>query len=432
MKLCMINLIHEGFGFDTSSHDPDKIVAAELDPLFVGNTIYFKSEDSPQDVVKIIPALESSSLEEYIDYRRLANFEGRVYYGFKTVSGDDYRNAAIDAWLKPLEQALDQERSHQKEQLITVGDCVRLSKIYRDPQRWGQEGEPNPAKAEILDKAVVIAMRVRAAYGYKGKQADFGIQRAINTIIARTGAQYAKTAGYAFAQRLKNPGPPDREIVAKFLELSRDQLAKLPGTAIAYDYVVAPQSSSSFNQELARLVSKDRGSELLIVQKRLGRDVTVDRDQIMQRAKDVEAPIHYRDKDEKWELKLKKKDSLEFDTADEFADAWGQNEYEKLQNVVGKMPKTKEAKIKDNTYHDKRRYAKIFSPTDATHYDLLRHDDPEPVSTPLAAAAGKSVLVIDDNLVGGATVELIYEVLQGLPEPPKRVDIFIPLRITGW
>lgn len=421
MKLCAIR---EGFGFNVDDHDPEILLNTQLSssnvgdfkPFFHGRQLYFKPEDSPGDIVRVVPTLQSESLNSYIDTNHLSTFTGEIYYGFKTVLADEYRTKAIDAILTPLEKGL--EVTAKIYGGPTLDNLSKYVRILREPEKWGNYGtKPDPDKAAVIEQAIKLAYRVYAAYGVKTKQSDFSLVTAINLVRQRTGSNYVRDAAFAFAGRLKHPEPNDLELVAKFIDLCEQQLAKMPGTAIAYDYVVAPRSSGSFNRALADRITKTRGSEFLEIGKRLGRDVTVDHDQLIDRAR-KEAPKH-KVHDGKWVSKMKdpetkKMEVWEYDTENDFVDSWSTNEHNKLvNNVVGKMPKNREAAIKNQQYLDKRRYVKIYSDQGAD------------------VAAGKSVLLIDDNLVGGGTIELVYEILAKLQPPPKRIDVFVPLYLPN-
>ncbi len=414
MKLRFINLA-EGFGFRTD-HDPEAVMAqAELKtpnykPLFANDTIYFNPTDSQEDVIKVVPAMKAETLKPYVDRYQLPNFTGTIYYGFKTVLGDDYRNKTIETILTPLEATL----KHAGEG-VTVKDCFDIAKEYSDPRRWGKPGPPRPDLAELMANAGHLALKLRQLYKWKqGTQDTLPIKQAIALVKERTGRGYAKEASYQLAQRLKNPKADDQEVVNRFMEMCVEQIGKLPGTAVAYDYVIAPASKGSFNQSLAKLIARDRGSEFLIIGKRLGKDVTVGADQIRERARRLEAP-RCKKKDERgrdvWILTVRG-DKISYYTEDEFVEAWSTNEINKLQTAQRKMKSDVEPEIKAQDYKDKRRYLKIYSKAGAE------------------ATSDKAVLLIDDNIVSGGTLELIHEVLIQVQPPPRRIDIFVPLLIT--
>lgn len=426
MKLALISVLAEGFGFQTE-HDPQALLAAQppgkkgaggFKSFFQGSTLYFKPEDSPSDIVKVVPALEQKDLSTYVDDKALPNFKGTIFYGFKTVAGDEYRTSGLDKILVPLEKALAIAGGKIPEAL-TVGQCRRLAAMARTGDvrsRYPQD----VAKADALEAAAKIAVQVRTAYGWKGKRGsspeDFCIHNAMQLVKQRTGNNYAHDAAYELARRLKKPQSGDEQIVTQFIDLCETQLAKID--PIAYDYVVAPQSSGSFNKALAKRLADTRGSEFLEIQKHLGKNVTVNRDQLYQQGL-RNAPKAERDgKFQRHQMEVveehtkRERVTYEYDTPEEYASDWADNEHQKLEKYVSKMPKSKPAEIKDQEWADKRRYMKLFNPEGAEK------------------AAGQTVLMVDDNMVSGGTIELVYEILQGLTPPPRRLDIFIPLLLS--
>lgn len=202
---------------------------------------------------------------------------------------------------------------------------------------------------------------------------------------------------------------------------------------IIYDYVVMPESSrdrdsKNFNDLLADKLCQAIGAtkvngasnipRVLEAKKLPPSAVKIDYDQLYEYAK-KNAPqktsnrrnvYYYTEKGKKG----KKGKSHEFQTREEYADFWAKNSYKILDDILKRQAGRKVIDISEIP-QDKRRFVKIFSPEG------------------LEEASGANILLIDDNVVAGATVQLINELLRKLGgRRPNRVDVFVPLRIiTG-
>lgn len=420
MKLSMIGLLQEGFGIDTSSHTWEGNFLDGETPhenrsvyksAIQGGALYFSEADNPHDIVKVVPALKAESLDHFIDDRKLPTFQGgKIFYAFKTEVADTYRNQALMQVLGPIDEVLERENGG-----ITVGELWRLSNRYQTPQKFGDSRQPDPVYAQKLIQAAGAATRIYKLYGVKAPQTvnDYRLGTARRHVLQRSGASYVLEMAYEFAQRMKHPTPADKPILDKFLELTMQQFKKMPAEMLLYDYVVVPASSSQFNNTLARMICQETGAQPLPINKLKAGQVTVNRDQLYQRGHEIESKTPGHQTPDGYKLALKGKPVQKFKKPEEFAAAWADNETQKWQKELGKIKPEAEPKIK-NLPQDKRRYIKMFNPDDAQ------------------AAQGKEVLVIDDNVAGGGTVELIHEILTGLPNQPLRIDIFVPLRLDGW
>lgn len=389
---------------------------------FGGKDIYLDPKDKPGDIIKLEPANMKQPLSAMaVDPASLRSIEsGAVYYGFRTVPANQHDASIMRSLIEPIERVMDKYGARGR--ILNIANVRQMAREFMNPAQYAytEPGQPKPQPdqeaAQELSDAIEAATEIHDKLELKVNLNDLTLRNAAAQAIKVTGAKYAKAASYAMAQRLKHPTPADQPIIDQFLDMCMEQLAKLPNVE-AYDYVVTPESSSGFNNLLAQRIRKEIGAlpgtgkaQPLTIQKRLGKDVTVSKDQLRKRARQI-AP-KYKNEDGTYDVNYRGEE-YEVDTEDAFVKLWTENEYQKLmKDVVGRIPKGKKAAIKGQSYLDKRRYVKLFAPDGAEQ------------------TAGKSVLIIDDNIVGGATVELIHEILASVQPPPRVIHVFIPLYIS--
>lgn len=115
-----------------------------------------------------------------------------------------------------------------------------------------------------------------------------------------------------------------------------------------------------------------------------------------------------------------------FPTWGALADDWAATEFRKLRaDLINKATgiKTGNAVKIAHTFGDKRRYVKLYGQvTGATGHDAFGQQ------IQLSVINGKNCLLIDDNVAGGSTIELIEQIVQNYQ--PNRVDAFVPLKLA--
>lgn len=100
-----------------------------------------------------------------------------------------------------------------------------------------------------------------------------------------------------------------------------------------------------------------------------------------------------------------------FDTWDELANYWVDTEFNKIEKSLNRNTGTMQIK---NISQDKRRFAKLFG-------------TPESHAERLGDIKDKKCLIIDDNIAGGSTIELIEQILKAYG--PSIIDAFVPLKL---
>jgi len=415
MRLCHII---EGIGFGPDSTNafgtpPIGILSAKTPAdfrnLFAGRPIRITTEDGVGDVIKLEPANHNVPIST-LTSEPSSLYKGKIYYGFKTVSGDEYESEELEALLRPLENA-------QKFGGNTIGRARAIVKELKNPTPHSGY-EQDLEGAQELQDAIDIASHVcKNLNKTRTTENDITFIQAIKLLKQSIGTPAAKEAAYHIAQYLKST---TGSVTSGFIDMCMEQLSKLPGVE-ACDYVVAPESSSQFNQALAARIKQDAGlfagkgkADFLQIGKLMGRDVTVSRPQL-----EAEAKRRARTALKNGLYKVTDPDtreSITVKTEKEYIDKWSTNEFKKLEALVATLQSGKAAdrpaKIKAQQALDKRRYVKIFDKTGA------------------APVAGKSVLIIDDNIVGGSTIDLVHEIVDSVG--PRKIDVFIPLWIPDY
>jgi len=403
-----LNTIYEGFGIITN-HDPDEsIVKKPVTYTAFDGDLYYNEIDTPGDIVPL--RLGQSSLSTYIAAHEkgsnvpLPNFDGIIYYGFENVRGE-YRNQAVNDLLKPLEKV---------KTFLTKNGMLDYN--YPKDIKHNIELNEKEGSQKFADQLRVVAKYMDKWYKYFNydEKRSITVDKLLNKLNNYI-ADYAYQAGLAFARRIKKPSnEADARIRDKFIELSIQQLQKMPTTPVAYDYIIAPQSSSDFNKLFASAIAQDTGSELLFVQKHKVKErIVVDKNQIEQY---IRSRNDYSRFMRGGQYVVASGDKAKYyDNFEDFVDKWVENEAIKLMKAASNASSIKNIPL------DKRRYLKIYSDVAV---GLDGHEEH------LSATSDKFILLIDDNVAGGATIELLYEIIRRVGNP-KRIDIFVPLRLTG-
>lgn len=107
--------------------------------------------------------------------------------------------------------------------------------------------------------------------------------------------------------------------------------------------------------------------------------------------------------------------SKKFDTWAGLANDWADTELRKLRDALTRTSSGIGPLKIAHTFGNKRRYVKLYGRA-GLH------------SQQLSMIADKNCLLIDDNVAGGSTIELIEQIVQHYE--PKRVDAFVPLKLA--
>ncbi len=408
MRLSLIHII-EGFGVRTGV-DWASVSKSDVDykAIVRDKDIYFSPIDSPEDIVRIEEALQITDLAKHVfsDRHQLPTFTGTIYYGFKATFADQYRDQSFNKILAPFDRLSELYFGLSQ---TTIGDALTVARRTADPVKYGGSGEPNAELAQALIDASGAASQMYDFLNIKKPyKANCPISHVKALIQDRMG-QYVKVVAYELADRLKHPqNQQDKQVLSKFLELAVQQFIKIPNIA-NYDYVVYPQSSGSFNILLAKSIADQTGGMALQVNKLPRERVKVDRDQLMQRGKQEIEGHRALTGPDAGKIRYEPRTGTQFyDDPDKFVEDWTETEHRKLEGLTQRGPQDQPMKAKD-VPKDKRRYLKMFGQEGTEE------------------AAGFEVLIVDDNIVGGSTVELVHEILSKLQPPPTRIDSYVPL-----
>jgi hypothetical protein len=108
--------------------------------------------------------------------------------------------------------------------------------------------------------------------------------------------------------------------------------------------------------------------------------------------------------------------TTKFQTWDALANDWAATELRKLrEELTRKARGSAGSAVKiAHTFGDKRRYVKLYGRAG--------------LHSQLSVVTGKNCLLIDDNVAGGSTIELIEQIAQYYK--PRRIDAFVPLKLA--
>lgn len=340
--------------------------------------------DDMSDLIKTAPkntARELAGSKEVVHFGELSpdphaleSFKGsKLYYGFEFVGADKYADNVTNVAkfqdgpeLQAELKALDKKRA----------DLMRLARTAISHNDQKELNFANSKLEQIADREVEIHAIL----------ADPDDMHAGN----ETFKKYYKKMKYAFANALKHPDPNNTELRDQFISMAIENFVGMTGE---YDVITYPESKSSFNKVFADALADYYGFDAVPgFVKRKTRDVTVNRAALNARYNSKSSAGDQR------RANLAKRGNDETDS---------EREARKLDRLISQYNPNEPPSIKNVQYGDKRRYLNL--------YDLH----------PNLQVQGKRVLIIDDNVVNMATMELVHAMAtQG---GAASVDVYTPL-----
>ena len=302
--------IQEGYGVD--SHNPEisqgvssilddegtSKKARMIDYLHKSPFTKFSDEDNPEDFIKVEPLNKTEELPVFTvrEKEQLPSFEGStINYGLEFNTSKDV--AKIPS-LAPMEQAIEEKKKEGQE----IGEALKKSKLrfylnsdnsypkaeqklkiikdlqkdFRDrDKQWpisrfehlanminGKFQEENlkpESEAKIIKylenwrewvKSTDESGLMRPpAYRKRIKNIENELCNMYEKLVERKKTT-VHAIQQAFMKKLKHPNPDDKKLQEHFIKLTADNYIRLKKD-VHYDYIVYPQSSSGFNEELA-------------------------------------------------------------------------------------------------------------------------------------------------------------------------------------
>jgi hypothetical protein len=272
-------------------------------------------------------------------------------------------------------------------------------------------------------------MKISAkAHKQKIKKANRSIESQNRPELVKEKSILRKIA-ISFAQSLKHPSPKEEALKNQMIDNCVEIFNTLSDN-IEYDSIVVPQSSSRFAAELAEKL--EIANSITTIPKSQFKDVEIDVDELYNRAEQLYDNNKYHDR-----LKITKvtydkyaplfisylKDKNDtaanqipatlhtdvvYNNDDNFPLLWTAKEGGKLSSYINKNQKNP-LNIKNVLTGDKRKYLKVFE-------------------TPQESFENKRILIIDDNIVSGGTIEQIHNLIS--QQGPNIVDMFVPFFIN--
>lgn len=300
----------------------------------------------------------------------------------------------------------------EKKYSPAVSDVIGL--LYR---KWGETPDKdttNDIRADFnkIKRAVVELSKLYPDKSYVDYKEDL-----YRTIDPATNFMYSAT--YNVVKTLKKPiTAEDMDAYNNFiLQSSRycGYVESLNTNDPSYfDYIVMLGSGSNFNKDFANRLKADHFNNAKIVpaNKFTGAAITIDKDTLESQAEEIIANAKERTdnrsrifKNGKWVLK-NANGTQEFDTEEEWIDAWSSNEMQKYNKMIEQGEQIKQIP------QDKRHSVNIFD------FQKVGSD-------------AKRVLIIDDNYVSGGSAVSAYRNIQK-QIPGLEVKVLVPLRITNF
>jgi hypothetical protein len=337
----------------------------------------FIEEDRPADFIHIEPLNKAQSLPTMEIKDRLPDFEGvNVFYGFKFVPAKKYTSTLVNfTWetrYKQLRKNIEQYK--HIEPLLPYLDKVK--------EAIDKAGGMYQAASQLLQK-----MGIRITPEQVGEIFNLGslLQqeedlKTKSPVFTGKGAKtFLNAMQQAFLKVLKHG--KSAQLRDQFIDMAINHFARLNSTK-CYDYIIYPPSSSKFNEELALGFSAKYTNNMG------GRCIAEPLDSFEKRD-DVEIDM--------------------FNLVKQFGKEKAKEKAAYLQSQIA----LGKGEIKNIHSRDKH-FLRMFKPTTGNEIKYKN----------------KMILVVDDNIASGATMQQIHHILR--KQYPKRIDIYTPLYVEFY
>lgn len=384
---------------------------------------YYGKKDALNDFIKVVPFNRSVEVPSIQLKKYIPSFEGvRIYYGYTFAKNDNYQDKysvynkranptqVVATEIKEMEDMIRdlqrdaaedgsdyefpptdkiprsaaqdiQNLANQAVERIVKMNSLTYHSMNRQGSNWGQYYKYLEDK---YGHPFTFDYNIWFNYYYltalKNKQTQ--LQSQFTT--KEDSAKYVNVIKIAFSKMLKEPETPagikNRD---NFIKQAADNFHRRMNKR--YNMVVYPESSKEFNKIFAEYLGKLYGVPAQQGFRKLpAGQVTLDKPAIQAhygpQAKDVMDKLNYG-----------------------YSKGFGGH----YAGITTSNP-DKPLQVK-NFNQDYRRYIKMWEPT--TNY------------------AGKNILIVDDNVDKGGTLERIYDL--AIQQKPKSIDIYTPLYIGG-
>ena len=416
----------EGFGVNVQNVPPDWRVFSKLKNKSVAkqavtdlhgrDVIDFSFEDRPEDFIKIEPLNQATQLPNFKIQDKLPSFDGQILYGFKFSVPEE-----------EISQALKKRKSELQKELKEVTAALKVANsratgmtqkvrdiIDKEYDRWIEKGLFDDKLFEYLFDSVNSKLE---SMGLLKRKTDGTLnrigQKRLRTYISsrRDNAQsvgslrkrkaqlqeeldettesiqykrrFAGVIEKAFLKKVKYPNHPhDITLQEWLIELSVDNYLRIR-PSFPYDYVVYPESGSSFNTKLGEALASRYGVTAVRGLRKL-ESPTIDTHSLAQ---------NYSDKE--WQRKKV------------------QRMQQQLQNTRGQI------KNLGRDLKHLRPYVRNWEV------------DPEVDVRPEHERSGlrnRRILLVDDNIASSGTLQATYHILKRIK--PKSIHIYAPLWVN--
>jgi len=434
--------MHKKFVRQTKRNNQDNDRHMNIDQIVKfdqeSKSLSYKEEDDPSDLLRLIHLDKIVQLPTMEIDDRLPSFEGgSIYYAFTFTPSEQFSVRSRDKKAIYADTTFDSDIERlQKQMTFNKNRMDRIRKMH--PISKLEEKTPN---LEMIVRAAMQDIHVydqRAMKAINQKLTGTGIvltslpqiqmlqqwfgsseriefvklvqdqnrlqmlikPQSRNVLDTKDSRKFFEDACLAMAKILKKPRTPNQqEKQAQFIQLSVQAVTtKMQGKG--YDYVIWPESSSSFNQLLGEALAEHYGAYPMQGFSKL----TKGESQV-----DITSAI----KNGKNHLSILK----QFDRMRGVV---------REKDVVGLDGKTRLGKIINNGKNQKDDKPEIKKVDYGRPYmRIWKIEKPEGVNYKKAR-----ILIIDDNSSSGATMQAVHKLL--IQEKPRYVDMFIPLQLKNY
>lgn len=491
----LYNIIYEGFKIDvqipteTATTEDYKWYTAHLE----GKSIIYSANDSPEDIIKIEPALHSKRLSEFIVSKPTRAFKNsKIFIGFTTSpsSGEDTHDTSVFS-PKEYHHLLDVLYPVAREwtgQVLTQSKMLGLVKQLNNDQLSREQlgrDKADPEAAARLSKASNVLGQVHEIYmqtitskkkaGKPVSPANYTVPEAIAFLKRNVFHNYGKAASYEIAKQLKHPNSPEqKQITNMFLKLCLQQITKMTPGSNAVKLTITPEATRPPRIKGYKRTEEEIRADIARKEKeKLGNSMPASNPtQTMasgsyQYIVYPESSSHFNrdlaaaaaDMFGAKTLEITKRTSTDSPLeVDDEAIRSQAEDYEAEKHYDSGLQRwyftpsqvrrdSQGRKVKNETQYFETKEAFVDFWTKnmsggvntglARANNIKNIDDSKrafiknlfPSRDSYAELSNKNVMLIDDNIVSSGTVQMVKNLLMNINPPPLCVDIFIPLKV---
>lgn len=409
--------------------------ATDKAAMFMAPEYLYRPEDRPEDIVHLQPLDSAQSLSTLPNdpNRQLPSFaKAKIYYAFKVVPNTSFVNpeAGIDQkedYTQALQDAIDVSHKPTRDAIKSANSLEDVEQILRKVQiaqvdrNMGQKSRDSAKESEGPIRTLRQAMvdngfqTLDELEAYSRSAADYNDYK----------QKFLFHAAQSLARKIKNPQTVGeaRMSTAILLRAVQNFRRVMGGN---FDFIVYPESSKQFNLHMAEeFKSIYPNAQIVPLSKLAGSSTTIDADAIYDRASKLHnMAVSGQKMPARLNMDLERRSHVTSSKMYNIADLPPVENNETLKPADPRWVDWWSAQLAGKLEAAMRRAGD--RPIVAKDLQMLGHDKRylQMFSQPGVDCRDKSILVVDDNVAYGSTMEIIHDMLY--KSRPRSIMLFTP------